>query len=185
MCPGVSMDRIPATQIADRAEQLLGDVVREAGFHLLLCELVGGGRGPVLRLYIERVDGESVGIEDCVLVNNIVTDLLDTEDFIPGSYSLEVSSPGLERPLKRAEHYEAQLGERIKVKTWEPIQNRRNWTGTLTQLDGDIVTIRLDEGQDHRIPIPAVERAHLVYVAKPKGQKKGGSTRKKRGRANR
>ena len=153
------MDAPFATGIADRAEVLLRPVLEESGFYLLLCELVSGGRGPILRLYIERLDGVAVGIGDCVAVNNKVTDVLDAEDLVPESYVLEVSSPGVERPL---------IGE------------RKNWKGTLVQVEGDVITLRVDEGTEHRLPLPAVERAKLVYIPESKGQKKGGSARKKR-----
>ena len=169
-----------ATGIADRAELLLGPVLEESGFSVLLCELINGGRGPVLRLYIERLDGEAVGINDCVAVNETVTDLLDAEDLVPQSYVLEVSSPGIERPLKRPEHYAQQVGKRIALRTWEPIENRKNWKGTLLQIEGDVITLLLDEGIEHRLPLPAIERANLVYTPENKGQKKGGSARKKR-----
>ncbi len=174
------MEAAFATGIADRAELLLGPILEESGFSLLLCELVSGGRGPIMRLYIERLDGVAVGISDCVEVNSTVTDVLDAEDLVPQSYVLEVSSPGVERPLKRPEHFEEQIGKRIAVRTWEPIEERRNWKGTLVQVDGDVITILLDEGSEHRLPLPAVERAKLVYIPEVKGQKKGGSARKKR-----
>ena len=169
-----------ATGIADRAEVLLRPILKESGFYLLLCELVSGGRGPILRLYIERLDGVAVGISDCVSVNNTVTDVLDAEDLVPESYVLEVSSPGVERPLKRSEHFAEQIGKRIALRTWEPIGERKNWKGTLVQVEGDVITIRVDEGTEHRLPLPAVERAKLVYIPESKGKKKGGSARKKR-----
>jgi len=174
------MDAPFATGIADRAEVLLDPVLGESGFALLFCELVSGGRGPVLRLYIERLDGVDVGIADCVAVNNQVTDILDAADLVPDSYVLEVSSPGVERPLKRPEHFAENLGKQIALRTWEPIGERKNWKGTVIEVVGDVITLRLDEGTEHRIPVPAVERAKLVYIPGSKGQKKGGSARKKR-----
>ena len=82
--------------------------------------------------------------------------------------------------MKRVEHFRAHLGALAKVRTWEPIDQRRNWKGTLRAVEEDILTIEVD-GRDHRIPLPAIERANLVYVPQPKGKKKGGSTRQKRG----
>jgi ribosome maturation factor RimP len=166
--------------IADRVELLLAPILEESGFHLLLCELVSGGRGPILRLYIERLDGEAVGISDCVAVNNTVTDVLDAEDLVPQSYVLEVSSPGVERPLKKPNHFEEQIGKRIALSTWEPIEKRKNWKGTLIQVEGDVITIRVDEGTEHRLPLPAIERAKVVFIPEGKGKKMGGSARKKR-----
>ena len=174
------MEAAFATGIADRVELLLLPILSDDGFDLIVCELISGGGGPILRLYIERCDGEPVGIGDCVAVNNTVTDVLDAEDIVPQSYVLEVSSPGIERPLKKPEHFAEQLGKRIALRTWEPIEERKNWKGTLVHVEGDVITLRLDEGTEHRLPLPAVERAKLVYTLEPKGKKKGGSARKKR-----
>jgi ribosome maturation factor RimP len=171
-------DRFAASDIADRAEQALAVVIAEAGFELVLCNWTGSARRPALQVYIERADGEATGISDCVEVHHAVTDFLDVEDFIPVSYDLEISSPGVERPLKRAEHFAIQIGKLVRVRTWESLAGRRNWTGLLTAVDDDLITVVVD-GAEHRIPIPAIERAHLIYEPPPKGQKKGG-TRAKR-----
>lgn len=168
-----------ASDIADRAEQALAPLIAEAGFELLLCSWTGLARRPALAVYIKRADGEPVGIEDCVMVHNAVTDHLDVENLIPVAYDLEVSSPGVERPLKRAEHFSEQIGRMARVRTWEPIGTRRNWKGTISSVEDDLVTIVVD-GADHRIPIPAIERANLVYEPPQKGKKKGNS-RNKRG----
>ncbi len=175
-------DPFAASSVADRAEQALAPHVADAGYDLLMCEWTGAGGKPTLWVYIERPDGEPIGITDCSKVNNAIADLLDVEDIVPGAYLLNVSSPGVERPLKRAEHFAAQLGKLAKLRTWEPISDRRNWKGTIKGLDGDVVTITVDD-RDHRIPLPAIEWAHLVWTAPEKGQKKGGSRRKKRGRS--
>lgn len=172
-------ERYAASDIADRAEQALSPLVVEAGFQLLLCIWTGSDGRPTLQVYIERPDGEGVGIEDCVHVHHAVTDFLDAEDFIPIAYVLQVSSPGLERPLKRPAHFETQLGKLARVRTWEPIAERRNWKGIIQQIDDDIVTLLVD-GQEHRIPLPAIEKANLVYEPPNKGQKRSGSSRKRR-----
>lgn len=169
-------DRFAASDVADRAEVALAPLVAEAGFLLLMCNWSGRGRRSSLQVYIERSDGEAVGIGDCVTVHNAITDFLDVEDIIPTAYDLEVSSPGLERPLKRAEHFATQIGKVAHVRTWEPIAERRNWKGVIAAVDDDILTVTVD-GQDHRIPLPAVERAHLVYEPPAKGQKKAGGRR--------
>jgi ribosome maturation factor RimP len=179
--PGSLVDPAVIVDIAARAERLLTPVVETEGYRLLLCEYVGGGRGRILRVYIERADDTGVSLDDCIRVNNLVTDVLDVEDIIPTAYNLEVSSPGVERPLKRTEHFEAVLGKLVRIKSWEPIIGRRNWLGPLISLDDDILTVEVD-GEDHRIPIPAIERANLVYEPPQKGQKKGGSGRKSRAR---
>ena len=137
-------------------------------------------RRPTLRVYIERPNGEAVDIGDCVAVNDAITDLLDAEDMIPTAYLLEVSSPGLSRPLKRTDHFLQQLGKKIRLRTWEPIEERRNWAVELVSVDEDVLTVKSADGREYRIPVPAIERAHLVYEPEPKGQKKGEGSRRKR-----
>ncbi len=173
------MTSFAASSVADRAEQALAPVIADVGYELLLCEWSGSGGRPTLWVYIERLDGDSIGITDCKVVNDAIADLLDVEDLIPGAYNLNVSSPGLERPLKSAEHFERHRGKDVRIRSWEPIGGRRNWKGIIQEVGDDIVTVLVD-GAEHRIPLPAIERANLVYVAPDKGQKKGGSQRKKR-----
>ena len=177
------MDPAVIVDIAARAERVLAPVIAPSGYRLLLCEYVGGSRGRILRVYIERDDDTPVTLDDCIKVNNLVTDVLDVEDLIPTAYNLEVSSPGVDRPLKRAEHFAAVIGKIVRIRSWEPIVGRRNWKGELISIEDDIVTVEVD-GEDHRIPIPAIERANLVYQPPRKGQKKGGGTRKRRTRKN-
>jgi ribosome maturation factor RimP len=175
------VDPAVIVDIAARTERLLAPVIATEGYRLLLCEYVGGDRGRILRVYIEKADDTPIAVSDCIRVTHLVTDLMDVEDFIPTAYSLEVSSPGVERPLKRAEHFAAVLGRQIRIRSWEPIIGRRNWLGELISLEEDIITVEVD-GEDHRIPIPAIERANLVYEPPHKGQKQGGSGRKRRTR---
>ncbi len=172
-------ERFAASDIAERAEQALSATISDSGFDLLLCAWTGTSGRPALQVYIERPNGDSVGINDCVAVHHAITDVLDVEDFIPVGYDLEVSSPGLERPLKRPEHFELQVDKEVRVRTWEPIDGRRNWKGRILSVDGEILAVEVD-GQEYRIPIPAVERASLVYQGPTKGQKKGANSRTKR-----
>lgn len=172
--------------LADRAEDLLAAPVRAAGFAVLLCEWSGGSR-PVLRVFIERPDGVAVSIDDCVTVHDAITDLLDAEEFSATAWTLEVSSPGLERPLKRLDHFVAHIGKVAKIRTAAPIGGRRHWKGELSAVEGDLIHV-LDSGVDHVIPLGAIERANLVYEEpapqKPKGPpkkskpEKGAATRR-------
>lgn len=173
------MSGFAASNIAQRAEDVLGPRVADAGYSLLLCEWTGRGTRPELWVYIEGADGSEVGIDDCVNVHNAITDILDVEDFITGAYKLQVSSPGLDRPLRKPEHFAAQIGNTARVRTWEPIDGRRNWKGTVESIEDDIVTVIVD-GQPHRIPLPAIEKANLVYEFETGLKKKGGGTRTKR-----
>jgi ribosome maturation factor RimP len=90
-----------------------------------------------------------------------VSDVLDVEDVVPGEYNLEVSSPGLFRPLTKAAHFERAVGERIKVKTYEKQDGRRVFTGILEARDEDRLVVRVDDGQTFEIPLGSVAKANL------------------------
>ena len=173
------MERIAFATVADRAEDVLREPIEAAGFQLLLCEVTGGLKRPTLRVFIERSDGENVDIGDCVTVNDAVTDLLDTVDLFPDQYVLEVSSPGLDRPLKRVEHFAEAIGKEIKFRTWEPVEGRRNWKVPLLGVEHDLLVVDWD-GREVRVPIPAIETANLVPELPEKGKKKGGGGKKKK-----
>jgi|GEM_PF-1578915 len=179
------MERLALASSADRAEEILAEPIAAAGgYSLLLCEVVGSSSKPTLRVYIEKTDGGNVDIGDCVKVNDAITDLLDTVELFPNQFLLEVSSPGLARPLKRKEHFEAVLGKLIKFRTWEPIENRRNWQVSLLRIDNDVLVVDWD-GREVSVPLPAIEIANLVDIPPKKGEKKGGSrrTKKKKGKS--
>jgi len=173
------MERIQLASVADRAEEVLAAPIAAAGFALLMCEVTGGPRGPILRVYIERPDGTSVDIADCVTVNDAITDLLDTQDLFAGNYNLEVSSAGLSRPLKRIEHFAAQAGKTISFRTWEPIEGRRNWKVVLLGVEHDLLVVQWD-AREVRVPLAAVEKANVVYEPPAKGVKKGGGQRRQK-----
>jgi ribosome maturation factor RimP len=161
----------PIADIADRAESLLADPVAAAGFSLWLCEWLGGS-SPILRVYVERKDSRATSLDDCVLVHEAITDLLDAHEFYAYPYTLEVSSPGLERPLARHEHFAAFIGQVVRIRTAAPISGRRNWKGVLLGMDGDLLRV-LDSRVESIIPLGAVDRAHLVYEEKPAEKPKG------------
>ena len=107
----------------------------------------------VLRLYIDHPDGVDLGL--CERVTGALRDLLE-------SYSLEVSSPGADRPLTKPEHFRRFLGQRVKVKTEEAIEGRRNFTGTLTGADDDSVEVEVEADGAVRIPFGAIRRSNLI-----------------------
>lgn len=131
---------------ADIEQQL---ATAEPSVEVLLAEVVGGH---TLRLYIDHPDGVDLAL--CERVTGELRDLLE-------SYSLEVSSPGIDRPLTKPEHFRRYLGRRVKVRTSEAIAGRRNFTGTLTEADDDGVCV--DAGGDAvRIPLAGIHRSNLI-----------------------
>lgn len=119
-----------------------------------------GGRA-LLRLFIDKAGG--VDVEDCADVSRDVSDLLDVnEHLIPGPYLLEVSSPGLDRPLRTAEDFMDHRGEEVRVRLYNPIEGRRNFKGTLMEVSDGVLLVEA-EGRTHRLPLEDLERANLVY----------------------
>lgn len=138
--------------------RLIAPTVESMGFELVGVEFKGGHHA-LLRLYIDAEDG--VSVDDCALVSHQVSGLLDVEDPIPGQYDLEVSSPGLDRPLFRAEDYARFAGQRVRVRTDVPVLGRRNFSGLLQGLEGDQVIVEVD-GESYALPLDQIEQARLV-----------------------
>ena len=142
-----------------RLWQLLEPVVTGMGYELVEIEYNPSSRHGLLRLYIDHEDG--IQLDDCTDVSNQLSALLDVEDPIPGHYNLEVSSPGLDRPLRRITDFERFTGEIVKLKTAIAIDGRRNYKGRLSGVEGDEVHIECD-GRQFRLPLASIEKARLV-----------------------
>ena len=127
--------------VADsKLRQLLQPVVESLGCELWGLELQAGGKTKLLRLYIDRAE-EGVGIEDCEKVSRQSSAILDVEDAINGEYILEVSSPGMDRPLYELAQYEQYIGEDISLRLRFPYEGRRNFKGRLSAIDGDELSL--------------------------------------------
>ena len=146
----------------DQLGELLGPAIAalEGGVFLWGIEFVPGARQSLLRLYID-VEGRHVGIEDCEAVSREVSALLDIHDPIAGNYNLEVSSPGMDRPLFVAAHYARFVGEQVKLALLVPVQGRRRVTGRIVRVDGDEVTVA-DETGELVVALGNVQKARLV-----------------------
>ncbi|NLE10824.1 MAG: ribosome maturation factor RimP [Actinobacteria bacterium] len=130
------------------------------GVELVLLEEMGGKRQKIIRLYIDHPDG--VTHELCSRVSGAVGRVFDESDAIAGAYTLEVSSPGLERPLRKRSHFEAQLGKKVYVKTRAPIEGAKVWQGILMEVDADAIVIA-DADRKAMIPLGEIGSAHLIY----------------------
>jgi len=152
---------VPA-RVAELAQPLLA----AHGLELVELEFRKEGRDMVLRLFIDREGG--VNLDDCAAVSRELSEIMDVEDLIPGHYSLEVSSPGLNRPLKKPADYERCKGKLIKVRTFELLPDdagskRKTFLGELLGLENEIIRIRLTEGQTAAIPLDKVAKANLEF----------------------
>ncbi len=148
-----------ATDLRDKLIALLEPELGTIGYELVELEYKPRGHNGLLRVYIDAADG--VGLEDCAKVSRRVSSLLDVEDPIPGAYDLEVSSPGLNRPLRTLEHYRRFAGEKVKVQTVRPIEGQRRFKGMLRAVDDTTLQLEVD-GEEREIPLDLVERASLA-----------------------
>jgi ribosome maturation factor RimP len=143
----------------EEIRQLLEPTLAAMGYELVDLEARIGGRKGLLRLYIDKPDG--VGLDDCERVSHQVSGVLDVEDPIPGEYVLEVSSPGLNRPLKRPEHFERFTGSEAKISMKAPLDGRRRFRGRLEGVEDGYVVVRVD-GEPYRLRIADIDKARLV-----------------------
>ncbi len=139
-------------EIVERVRELLLPILEEGGFELVDIEFVREPIGWVLRIYADRPQG-GITISDCQWISERIGTLLDVEDIIPHSYNLEVSSPGLDRPLKGQKDFEKHKGIVVKVKTTEPLDNQRNFKGEVISTSKEGVVIH-DVSRNAEVEIP-------------------------------
>jgi len=145
-----------------RIEAIIGPSIEAMGYELVRVHLTGGQR-PTLQIMAERQDGAAMTVDDCADISRAVSALLDVEDPLPGAYTLEVSSPGIDRPLTRLKDFVAYAGYEARIEAKIPIGGRRRWVGRLQGVDGDIVRIAVEKSQDvAAIPFAEIHRAKLV-----------------------
>lgn len=143
------------SRIASTLGNQLLSIVTAMGYEFVGAQMQGG----ILQLFIDKENG--VGVEDCSRVSRQVSAMLDVEDPIQGRYTLEVSSPGIDRPLFEMAHYTKQLGKRIKVHMQAPINNRRKFVGTLLRIEGNDIHLLVDE-EEMVLPFSEIERANVI-----------------------
>lgn len=146
-------------QASENIYALITPVVEALGYELVGIEYLPQGRNSLLRIFIDSAEG--IRIDDCERVSHQVSGVLDVEDPIKAAYSLEVSSPGLDRPLFRAEHFARFAGQQVKLLLQAPMDGRRKFTGELCGMEGGDVILTVD-GQRVAVAFAAIEKANLV-----------------------
>ena len=139
--------------------ELIEPVVIGMGYELIEIEFDAHPKNKVLRLYIDKKDG--IVIEDCSEVSRQVSALIDVEDPIDGFFNLEVSSPGLDRPLRKVEDYERFKGEMVKIKTSMPQNGQRNFKGRIKAVEKDSIVIECED-KEVGLLLSAIEKARLI-----------------------
>jgi ribosome maturation factor RimP len=143
----------------ERLEQILEPVIVDLGYELILLEYSPSPKNAMLRLYIDAPAG--ITVEDCERVSKEVAGTLDVEDPIRSAYRLEVSSPGLDRPLVKPAHFERFVGEQARVQLIAPLNGRRRYIGYIRAIVGETLHLESKEGLAE-IPLSEIERARLV-----------------------
>ena len=152
--------------VVDAVRELAGRVAAGYGLELFDVQFRREAAGMVLRVLIDRpgpaaTAEDSVSVQDCAHVSRDLSALLDVEDVIPNAYTLEVSSPGLDRPLRREDDYRRFAGRRAKLVMREPVDGQGFFKGRLGGVDGGAVLIEGDDGRRHRVPLDVISRANL------------------------
>jgi len=139
---------------------MLRPAVEEVGVELLGIEFVSAGKHSTLRVFIDHENG--IDVDNCADVSRQVGALLDVEDPISTEYNLEVSSPGLDRPLFSLAHYEAVIGETVNVRLSLPLNGRRKFKGILNAIEGDVLIVTVD-GEEFELVFSNVDKGNLVH----------------------
>lgn len=145
--------------LREKLIDLLEPTLEGMGYELVELECRPGANNGLVRIFIDKPEG--IGLDDCEAVSHQVSGVLDVEDPMPGHYSLEVSSPGMERPLRKPAHFESVIGQRVKLELEAPQNGRWRFTGTLRSVENGKLVVEVD-GEETTLDIAALKRARLV-----------------------
>ena len=151
------------SDLQEQIQQVLDPIVASHGLTLWDLEFRKEGPQWLLRIYIEREAG-GVTLNDCEAVSRDLGAVLDVEDIIPHAYTLEVSSPGLDRSLTKPEHFRKCLGQRVRIKTYQAINGEKVFKGRLAGFEGTIIVLETETGGALRVPMAEVAKASLEVV---------------------
>lgn len=149
-------------KITDKIEMVCRPVIEDMGYELVGIEYIASGKHSILRIYIDSEQG--IRINDCEAVSHQLSNILDAQGLIATQYNLEVSSPGVERPLFNIKHYQRFLGNSIRLRLLRPINGQRKFYGTIgsvNELDNSIEL--MTEVDRHILDIELIEKANLIY----------------------
>jgi ribosome maturation factor RimP len=149
--------------LQDRISAIIGPSLDAMGYALVQVRMMEGGRR-TLQIMAERTDGKNMTVDDCADISHSVSALLDVEDPIAGAYTLEVSSPGIDRPLVKLSDFERFSSFEAKIETKLPIESRRRFKGRIKAVEGEVIVMQTAEGAEARIPFHAVQSAKLLLT---------------------
>ena len=148
--------------VASKIEEVANRVAQSEGLEVVEVEVKGGGGNRLVRIAIDKPEGVTHG--DCELISQQVGTILDVEDIVPGGrYTLEVSSPGIERKLLKPQDYERFRGKKARLTLRDAIEGRRNWEGTLAGFADGAVALETEPGKTRQFPFTQIQKANLKF----------------------
>ena len=151
------------SSLAEKVEAAITPSITDMGYTIVQVKFMDG-KGQTLQVMAERADG-TISLDDCAAISRQISAVLDVEDIISTAYRLEVSSPGIDRPLVKRADYEAYIGHTAKIETALPVDGRKRFSGPLKAVSGNDVVITVD-GKDHALPLIDIQAAKLVLTDK-------------------
>ena len=152
-------------KITEAVGEMLAGFLSEEGYELYNCEFVKEGRAWFLRVYVDRVSqGEYISTEDCEKVSRFLSDRLDEEDLIEQNYYLEVSSPGMDRPLLKRSHYERYIGREVEIRLYKGKDGTKNIQGVLKDITGYDITVEDHDGREWKLQLSEIAKAKLAVI---------------------
>ena len=148
--------------LASRIQKLIEPTVGDLGFEIVRVR-ISGKKQLSMQVMVEQKDGQGMTVDDCATISRAISALLDVEDPVKGAYTLEVSSPGIDRPLVRMGDFDRFQGFQAKIETNRSFNGRRRFKGRLLGVEGETVRIMID-GQEMKLPHPDIQRAKLVLT---------------------
>ena len=142
-----------------RLRELIEPVVTALGFRLWGIQYIAGAKHSTVRIFIDSADG--ISVDHCAQVSRQVSSVFDVEDPIAGEYTLEVSSPGMDRPLFELAQYAESVGEQVKIRLRSAFEGRRNFTGLLAGVEGDDVVLVVDD-EEYLLPFELIDKANII-----------------------
>lgn len=164
MAKAGDIDDLPAhAGLEGRVADAIVPSLTDMGYELVRVAVLGRER-PTVQVMADRADGAAIGVEDCETISRALGAILDVADLIPGTWTLEVSSPGIDRPLTRVKDWNRFAGHLARVEMAIPLDGRRRLSGVVLGADAGIARLRLDDGSEAALPLADIRRAKLVLT---------------------
>ena len=152
-------------KITEIAAEMMADFLQQEGYELYNIEFVKEGKDWFLRVYVDMASGEGyIGTEDCEKVSRFLSEKLDEEDPIEQNYYLEVSSPGMDRPLLKREHYERYVGSEVEIRLYKGKDGTKNIQGVLDGIEGEMVTVTDHDNKKWKLELAEIAKANLAVI---------------------